>query len=95
MPHNLLHHHTGNTMEHHLGIFGFVITWFFNALAWTLYYFIQTMSRHTQILQDISLVCAIIVSVMTIFYYLGRFIIQWDELRKSRLFKKLFGKIIK
>jgi len=66
MPHTLSH---GLSMER-LGLFGTLWAWTLNLFAFIL---------NEEMLKTISLVLAIIVSLLTIIWYLGQFILKRKE----------------
>lgn len=72
------------TVMERTGIVGTIFAWYFNALA---------QLSHVEILQMISLYLAIIVSLLTIAWYVGNIIMKRKEFFKSisELFKKKKG----
>jgi hypothetical protein len=78
MSHAIIH--SGHTMEK-FGFFGFVSTW----LSYIFSYIVNEKT-----LQEISLVLAIIVSVLTILWYMGKMIQGRKEM--WRHLKEMFGR---
>jgi len=93
------HHHfilEGQTMER-FGLFGLLIVWLLNGLAFILDKFsfvakLFLLLPQVETLKIISLYLAIIVSIVTIFWYLGNMLIKEQEFRQAlkRKLKSIF-----